>query len=55
MIPVEQTQAAPRGRWYTHLYLQVLSAIVLYAGRRIRHEQILSGEHSPEGAGHEPV
>ena len=29
MIPVEQTQAAPRGRWYTHLYLQVLSAIVL--------------------------
>ncbi len=31
----------------------IAGGIVLYAGRRIRHEQILSGEHSPEGAGHE--
>lgn len=28
----------------------VAGGIVLYAGRRIRHEQILSGEHSPQAA-----
>ena len=33
----------------------IAGAVVLYAGRRIRHEQILSGEHSVPVAGHEPA
>ena len=34
----------------------IAGAVVLYAGRRIRHEQILSGGHSvPVAGGHEPA
>jgi MFS transporter, DHA2 family, multidrug resistance protein len=33
----------------------IAGSIVLYAGRHIRHEQILSGEHSAPDASHEPA
>jgi len=33
----------------------IAGAVVLYAGRHIRHQQILSGDHSPQHAGHEPT
>jgi EmrB/QacA subfamily drug resistance transporter len=33
----------------------IAGAVVLFAGRHIRHEQILSGDHSPQDVSHEPA
>jgi len=33
----------------------IAGAVVLYAGRHIGHQQILSGDHSPQDASHEPA